>query len=216
MKKTTGITALIWVFAVLPLILTAMAYPALPERIIVHWGADGAIGYGAKIQIWWIAGLTPIMALLMRVLPKIDPKKRNYQKFNKPYRMLQLALMIFFCVVTGIVIYANLYPNRLNIGVVVTLMIGVLFIVIGNMMPKFRHNYFCGIRTAWTLASPVVWAKTNRLGGRLFFAVGLLLLPSVLLAEPIRMVWLLVLILLASLIPCVMSYIWYRQEEHTK
>jgi uncharacterized membrane protein len=43
--------------------------------------------------------------------------------------------------------------------------VGLLFIVLGNLMPRFRSNFFFGIRTPWTLSSEQMWMKTHRLGG---------------------------------------------------
>ena len=58
----------------------------------------------------------------------------------------------------------------------VKLIIAVLFTVIGNLMPKFKHNYFIGIKTPWTLASEEVWFATHRLGGKLWFYGGLIMI----------------------------------------
>ena len=63
-----------------------------------------------------------------------------------------------------------------EISRVVLIGIGVLFLVIGNYLPKVRPNYLMGIRTPWTLASDLSWARTHRLGGRLFVLEGLVLL----------------------------------------
>jgi uncharacterized membrane protein len=55
-------------------------------------------------------------------------------------------------------------------------MVGLLFILMGNLMGKIRQNWFVGIRLPWTLSSENVWNKTHRLGGMLFVASGILLL----------------------------------------
>jgi len=55
---------------------------------------------------------------------------------------------------------------------------GLMFIAIGNYMPQVKHNYFLGIRTPWTLASPEVWRKTHRLSGMLWAAAGLLFIAG--------------------------------------
>ena len=45
--------------------------------------------------------------------------------------------------------------------------------IIGNYLGKVRSNFFFGIRTPWTLSSERSWNRTHRLGGRLFFGLGL-------------------------------------------
>ncbi len=52
---------------------------------------------------------------------------------------------------------------------------GVLFVVIGNYLPKVRPNYMMGIRTPWTLTSDVAWTRTHRLGGRVFVIEGIVI-----------------------------------------
>ena len=87
-------------------------------------------------------------------------------------------------------------------------------VYVGNIMPKFRMNWYCGIKTPWTLSSESVWTRTHRLGGRLFFAAGLIgLLGSFVPNDTARFVLVLVPILAAAIIPTVFSYLWYRAEQ---
>lgn len=51
--------------------------------------------------------------------------------------------------------------------------VSVLYIAIGNVLPKTRPNFFLGIRTPWTLSSPSTWEKSHRLGGLLLMLAGL-------------------------------------------
>jgi uncharacterized membrane protein len=50
---------------------------------------------------------------------------------------------------------------------------GALLVALGNVLPKLPRNGLIGIRTPWTLADPVVWERTHRLGGYLVTAAGL-------------------------------------------
>jgi uncharacterized membrane protein len=94
---------------------------------------------------------------------------------------------------------------------VMKLLIGGLFVVIGNYLGKVRRNFFVGIRTPWTLTSDEVWARTHRVGGWLFVLAGIAIIAS---AGSTRLV--LPLVLLASvgtaaLISVAYSYLVYRQ-----
>lgn len=202
----------IWVLALLPLALVAVFYARLPERIPMNWGFDGSVRYDEKWQLWIIAGMAPLFAALFRLLPRIDPKKRNYQKFTQPYHAFQIALMLFLLGMVGVVLLESFRPGTVDVGVLVTLLLAVLFIVMGNMMPKFRCNFFCGLRNPWTLSSERVWTRTHRLGGRLLFAAGVLMVPLILLPGVPRFVIMMALLFVAVLVPNVMSYVWYRRE----
>ncbi|HTY07701.1 MAG TPA: SdpI family protein, partial [Candidatus Edwardsbacteria bacterium] len=89
----------------------------------------------------------------------------------------------------------------------------LLIIVIGNLMGKVRQNWFVGFRFPWTLEREDVWNRTNRLGGKLFIAAGLLGLISVLLPP----VWTEALVsgslLLAVAITIIYSVIQFRKPR---
>jgi uncharacterized membrane protein len=52
--------------------------------------------------------------------------------------------------------------------------VAVLFVVMGNYMPKTRASFMFGVRTPWTLSSDMAWERTHRLAGRLFMVAGVL------------------------------------------
>ena len=84
-----------------------------------------------------------------------------------------MALPLLLLVLTAITLSETFYPGRINVGRATGLLIGVLFLFIGNMMGKLKSNYFIGCRTPWALADPDVWNKTQRMGGYVFFITGL-------------------------------------------
>ena len=60
-------------------------YGSLPDVVPTHWGADGqANGWGPKSTVLIMAALPALMLILMAVLPRIDPKHQNYEKFRTP------------------------------------------------------------------------------------------------------------------------------------
>lgn len=213
MQKPSKRELAYWAMALLPLVLVALCYERLPERIPMQWDLNGGVRYDAKWQLWIVSALSPFFAVLFRVLPQIDPKKTNYRKFAAPYRVFQWFMLVFLAVVVGMVLLESFRPGTVDVGVTVTILVALLFMGLGNMMPKFRRNFFCGIKTPWTLSSDSVWTRTHRLGGRLLFATGVLLLPSVLLPATPRFVAMMLLLAAATLIPAVMSYFWYRKEQ---
>jgi uncharacterized membrane protein len=60
-------------------------------------------------------------------------------------------------------------------------LLGGLFFYTGIVLEKVKKNWFIGIRTPWTISSDEVWDKTHRLGGKIFKAVGVVSVVSVLL-----------------------------------
>ena len=156
--------------------MVAVLYPKLPEMVPVHWDLDGGVTYGEKIKLFPMAGLSLVFGILMPLLAKIDPRKQNYERFADAYFGTRIILLVFMIVMMSITLTESLYPGLLQVGRVVCAMVAVLFILLGNLMPKFKSNFFTGMKTPWALSSENVWNKTQRLGGRLFFFGGLVIL----------------------------------------
>lgn len=216
MKKISKMQIAVWILAALPLLAVALCYSSLPAQVPTHWGLSGAVSYSDKWELWFIAGLAPLFAVLFPVLPRIDPRRRSYEKFMGSYLVFQLAMMLLLSVVTGIVLVESYRPGVVDVGVVVCALVSLLFIVLGNMMPKFRQNFFCGIKTPWTLSSEAVWVRTHRMGGRLLFAAGVAGLLGCLLPPIPRFAILMGSLFAATLVPSAMSYFWYQKEQKNR
>lgn len=202
-----------WILALLPVVLVAVLYGRLPDRVPTNWGLNGEVAYSGKSSLWLLALLPVALAVLLTVLPKIDPKKRNYERFQGYYDGFCVVLMLFFLALMAMTLTEALRPGTLSVGRLVTLGVGVLFAFLGNIMPKFKTNFFIGVKTPWTLSDPDVWNRSNRLAGLLFFLLGVLLFPCALLLPEAGMFAVLMAgTIAAGVAPCVCSYIWYRQK----
>jgi len=212
MKKLSKTGVAIWVFALAPLAIVAALYSRLPDTIPMHWGLGGEIRHDHRANIWWLAGMSPVIAGLFMVLPKIDPRKRNYEKFRGFYDAFCLLMMIFLLGVVGIILSESFNPGRIRVEVVAVALCGLLFVFLGNMMPKIKSTFFIGIRTPWTLSNNEVWNKTHRLGGFLWFFGGLLIIAlSFFLGGIALFAALFAIIAIMVLVPMAMSYVWYRK-----
>jgi uncharacterized membrane protein len=151
---------------------TAIVFPSLPDRVPTHFGVsgtpDGFLSRG-NYALFIIAG-TALLGLVLTFLPLIDPFwKRIQPKYGLLLLIRDLALAFFLFIhllsldaaSTGV-----LNVRLLGVG------LGLLFVVLGNYLPKIPRNWFFGIRVPWTLASEEVWRRTHRLGGWLFFIGG--------------------------------------------
>lgn len=203
-----------WVFAIVPIIIIILTYEKLPNMIPMQWGYDGMVNrYDDKNSIWIIGCLGIILKIFFIILPKIDPKRKNYNKFQGFYEGFTLFMIIFIFIITSITIFESLYPNRINIDRVISILLGVFFIIIGNYMPKIKPNFFMGIKNPWTISNEDVWKKTHRLGGKIFFIIGIFItLIGFILNRKISFI-ITIFIFIACIVLYVMSYIWYKKIE---
>ncbi len=209
----------IWEYLQLGIVAAMFAWaaawwPALPERIPVHWNASGTPdGYAGKlVGLVLPPVITLALYLLLRYLPRIDPARANYASFGGTYLLLRIVLVLYMAFTFAVAVLAmrdqEAVPlDRLEIGAV-----AVLFVILGGVMGKFRPNWFVGIRTPWTLSSKVSWVRTHRVGGRVFVAIGLATLVAALFGGKVAITTMLVLLGIGVLSLTVYSYLVWRDD----
>ena len=213
MKRKTA-TGLILGMTGASTILALVAYQSLPETMVTHWGLYGnPDGYMNK---FWGVAMFPLINLAMLLLywwvPMAEPKKENLKLFRGEYDKLMLWIFGFLNYVFVLSLLFNLGFD-LNIGKLIMPAMGLMFVGIGDILPKLKQNFMVGIKTPWTLSSETVWKKTHLWGGRLFVGAGVMTIFSVLL--PVNWGFLVPIgsILLASFMMMIYSFGIYRFEE---
>jgi uncharacterized membrane protein len=201
-----------YLFIVAAVGVAAWLYPSLPEQVPSHWNVEGEVD--SHLSKPWGVIVLPLSAILvfvvMRLIPVISPKGYRTEPFANVLHIFQVAMVGFMSLVAILVLLeasgVNVYINKAIFGA-----LGVLFVVIGNYFGKIRKNFFLGIRTPWTLANDEVWARTHRIGGRLFVLYGLIMFAGIFAALP--PVIFPVMIGVIILVPVAYSYAAYRKIE---
>lgn len=210
-RATIIITALI---TLLPILFGLIVWNRLPEQIATHWGADGqADGYSSRtFAVFGLPCILAVLQILVSVITLNDPKRRNIHK--KP---LTVALWIIpiLSLIINCLTYAVALGMNLDMGIAVSLLVGILFIILGNYMPKLQQNYTVGIRIPWTLNSAENWSRTHRLGGKMFILGGFLLIITSFLGsvagDNVIIAAVIVITLLCAGVPAVYSFWLYKK-----
>ena len=163
----------LWVLMAGVLLASFVIYPYLPDQVPGHWNIHGQVDayYPRSFGAFFPPLLAIAIYLLMLFTPVLDPRRDNYVRFKSAYTFLRWITIIFLVLIYAAAILAAL-GYQINIGIVVKALVAVLFIMIGNYMGQFRHNYFVGIKTPWTLANEEVWQRTHRIAGRIWVLGG--------------------------------------------
>jgi uncharacterized membrane protein len=201
-----AVAAAMWAFAL-------GVYARLPQRVPSHWNLQGEVdGWMDKP---WGAFMQPAIATLMLgllwLLPRIDPRRANVERFAEDRRLIINLIILFFAAVQGAT-FAHALGWPVQVDRVILASIGLLFVGLGNYLPRIRSNWFMGIRTPWTLDNERVWRATHRVGGRTFVAAGLVTALAALLPEPLRAWAAGAAIAVAVAVPLVYSYVAYRRD----
>lgn len=209
MKNRRSEAILTVVICLLPMAAGAILYSKLPEQVPTHFGADWqADGWSSRsFAAFGLPGLLAVVQLVLLFALRADPKKQN---MNGVLR----TVCVWTCPVLSVLLYAMTLGSALgydlHMEIIVPLLVGLMFILIGNYLPKTKQSYTMGIKLPWTLHSEENWNRTHRLAGFIWVAGGILMVLLTLLH--LWQVWLmLVLIAVLVLVPTVYSYLLYKK-----
>lgn len=209
-----------WTAAVLLAVswaLAAYAYLHAPARVPIHWNIRGEVdGWGGPLSVFGVPAITTAVVALMYTLPRMDPRRANWAKFRGEFNLIVNVLVLFMLWIELQSVSAFTFGVDLSTGARAPLVgVGVLFIVIGNYLPRIRSNWWMGIRTPWTLESETVWRETHRVGGRTFFVSGVVgTLAALFLAPPTSFYVAMVAMFVGSIVPVIYSYVLWKREKH--
>lgn len=139
-KTTLILTTLISLF---PMVIGLLLWNRMPDTIATHFGTNNVPnGWSSKTMA--VIGIPLFLAALQiftAVLTFSDPKRQNIGP-----KMIRLVLWII--PVTSLIVCCSIYANAVgiavDIGFVSNGIVGLLFILIGNYMPKCKQNYTTG------------------------------------------------------------------------
>lgn len=209
LKKTDYIAILVLIATLIHLVVV---YPTLPQQIPTNWGFSGQVDYGSKSTIWVMYGISVLIYPLFFIIPKIDPKGKNYSRFDGFYSVFRLVIVLFLAGMLEMIIFSAQDAHRFDVAKIAMFAVSALMVFIGNYLPKCKHNYTMGIKTMWTIADERVWNDTHRFGGILFVIAGIIGFAATLtLSEKMYAIIFGVTILTACVITAVYSYISYQK-----
>ena len=204
-KKMLVITSLI---CLLPIIVGALVYKRLPEMIATHFDLNGNPD-GWSSRAFAVFGLPAILLAVNLLLPfmlRADPKHENMSGALVNITIWTIPVLSLLC--SGLTLGRALgYDVRIER--VLPVFMGVLFILIGNYLPKTKQSYTMGIKLPWTLASEENWNRTHRLAGFLWVLGGIyfIVVSFIGWSVPAFVIPLAVMVL----VPMVYSYLLYRK-----
>ena len=202
--KLMLITSLV---TLLPLLVGLCLWDQLPDQLPFHWNAAGEVDGWAGKPMAVIGAPLLMLALhwLCVLITAADPKNKNHS--GKMQRLILWIIPLLSVVLFGM-IFSTAWNKDLHVASIAPILIGVLFVILGNYLPKCKQSYTIGIKLPWTLHSEANWNKTHRLAGFLWVLGGF----AMMIAGFFGGLWAILPIALGmTLIPTGYSYLLYRK-----
>lgn len=203
----------LWLLLIISFFIAAVSLPTLPKQIPIHFDVSGNVdSYGSRGFIFIAPFFSFFLILMAEAARHFDPKKENYSFFQKHYYsfFFLIGLLLFSCEIYTL--WYCYFPNKvINISDYLIPCIGLLFAYMGNIMPKFKHNYFIGIRTPQTLSNEKVWYRTHRFTGKIWFAGGILTVLTIFLPKMLKVWAFFAIALLLAVLPFLYSFLIYKK-----
>lgn len=205
---------LIWssIVIVLPILIGLLLWNQLPDRIATHWNTQGvANGWSSKaFTVFALPCILLILHWVCVLASNADPKWKNY-----PAKMLSIVLWI--CPAISVIMMVFVYGVALGLDLkmerIMPLLVGAMFVVVGNYLPKCKQSYTMGIKLPWTLHDEENWNRTHRMAGKLWVGVGVLAMFSTLLPSKSIFIVFMLILSVAVIVPTVYSYLLFKNKE---
>ena len=211
-KKNKVLIIASFLVTLIPLFAGLLLWDKLPDVIPTHFGLNNEPdGWTSKTGT--VFGI-PVFLCAMQVIclwaTAADPRKKNISE--KAFRIV-IWIIPACSLIVCLASYGMALGKPVNIGTICCLFMGVLFIVLGNIMPKNQDNFTFGIKTPWALNDPDNWNYSNRLAGYCFVIGGVLILLTALTG---KLLLVLPVTIIIVLIPTVASYVYYLKHKDDK
>ena len=172
MKRFKKITIIL--LAILPTIYSAIAvFFILPDTVAAHFGIDGTPDrYGSKYEAFLFPAIILVIALLYFLFRKFQQKSstEDNERTARNLDILDTVILIVMVLFNALCVFlltimkhpATMKNKENMIFVIISCVMGVLFILLGNILPKTKPNSFIGVRLSWSMDSDEHWYITNR------------------------------------------------------
>lgn len=208
-KRTMILSSIV---ILLPILIGVLLWEKLPDQVATHFSFDGTPNgwTGKGFTVFGIPLFLLVCQWFCAVATSMDPKRKNMSE-----KLFKLILWVVpaAAVMVMIACYGYALGYETSHATLGMAFLGVLFIIIGNYLPKCRQNYTMGIKLPWTLHDEENWNHTHRMAGYLWILGGILMLINIFL----KWDWLIVVVIAAAvLVPTVYSYLYYRKHGGSK
>lgn len=209
LKENRKILIITSIIILLPIIVGLVLWNRLPDQVATHWGVEN------EPNGWTSKGFTVFgMPLVMLALHWVcvfattaDPKRQNIS--SKVFGII-ICIIPFTTLVVTTITYCYALGMTVDVALICCMLMGVIFVVLGNYLPKCKQNYTMGIRVGWALNDASNWNATHHFAGWVYTIGGIVIILGSLFIHPL-IIFAVMLVLVFA--PIVYSYIYYLRHK---
>ena len=208
-KRNKGTLLLTTAVMLLPIVVGLLLWKRLPEQMPMHWNAAGEVdGWGNRAMVVFAFPLF-VLAIhwLCVLITSMDPKNKEMK--GKPITLV-LWICPFVSLLVNTLVYTKALGCDLSVEVIMPMVLGLMFVVTGNLLPKCKQNYTIGIKVPWALQDEENWNKTHRFAGKLWVIGGAIIVATSVFGNFIIFLG---ITLLMCIVPTVYSWLYYRKHS---
>ena len=106
-----------YLLMVAPFLMILAVYSKLPAEVPMHWNIHGEIDrYGSKNELFLLAGINIFLGAFMSGIAKIDPKQKNYAKFQETYDWIIICTLGFMTALMAVVLVETMQPGTMDVS----------------------------------------------------------------------------------------------------
>lgn len=218
-KKVNKIVNIFYVvFGTLPLLVTIYIYPLISNRIPIHYWINGTIDrWGSKNELF----IVPLIIFLLFV----PLQSKTFSLSLKPEFEDKITRWnnYYFLIILNILVYTSIYIslnyktclNNFNFYNFFICAICFLFGFYGSYLHNYNKKSNFSVRNRYTLENHIIWNKSHKFCGRLWFAGSIVFFPILLFSYNYSLLFIAILMLCIFLISPII-YIKYLLKKYIK
>lgn len=219
------------VILVIVLVGTLAALSIMPDTVPVHFDIHGvADRWGSKYEMLVMPGcMLAMLAFWLgvdasykkKIETSFDEKEIAEAKSNlKVIKITSIITSLMFAVINGVTLYASYSQlegssvKEIDILKMLSIVMGIFFVILGNFMPKAKNNPNLGFRLTWTRFNDKTWRKSNLIGGIAMIIQGVIMvLGGILFNGTVAMIIMLVTLVIVLPAISIYAYVVYANER---
>ena len=172
------------------------------------------LGYTCENSLW-VNGTFAVTYVVAMAVTFYD--NRNRQQSDKVIRMVTWIVPGMTLLYNGIARWIDMGVRKENLLMAILYVgMGLLFVIVGNYLPKVKPNRTIGIRVVWALQDVENWNATHRFSGKIWVAAGLLSMSCGLFSDSMAALFLFIVAITAAAFGSILySYLYYRKKLRT-